>query len=961
MYRKLITYLLFISSLLFALLFFLFEGITIKTVSLPGIKIKQLYIKLDKKLILDAEEIIIQKQSNVTNSLENIKKDVYKIPLYLDYFQTIHIEKLQIDGNEFVIAINDDIFFIDNKFINVAAKPTFSKDRISLKLYSLYLKDKNILLRGDVLIDYNKEEMLFNGAYGRNDLNGDLVFKANNDYFDFSIDSKDLTDIKFVKDFVDLDETIEKWMYSNVLGTYRLENLTGRFSTRNFQPLLKSFKAKATITKGKIRFHDDLDYINTDMVTVRFENDNLYFDLLNPTYKDIDINGSNVVIYNINGEGSNIDVNLVTKSKLNNDVLDIIAAYGAKLPIVQLDGETDSKLTINVDFQTSVVSTSGVFKTKKAKFRLKELEFEASNGTVVLKDNIVHIQNTQVNYKQNLEASLDLIIDTSTSSASGNTKINYLTIKSDKQDIVNIANESTSLSVDYAADVNVILDELATTVNINDRTIDVHMSNLEKLYPSSELLQNLGVNYGEMSLYIHTLDDIKFKADVFKLDLPLKRDGEFLTRLKVEGAIVDGITTAHTHDSKIQLHMTPDIIDLEVNETDLVIDSKNTGLHKVNQTLKLLFNKSNITINDEYSFDVDNFNLMKNKENLSLSGDILNLDLPLLKDGKKLDVLNIVGNYRDNILDIHTKDENLYFKINADEKIIVTLKNIDVLYDNKGDEDTDDKNIVLNGVNSSIIINEKFKLLSDKYNLVLNNKKISFDSFYKDSLINLKQGDDGLKAIKGKNLSSELINTFLTKELLTGGTVNLEANGFNNKLEGDIVFTDNKIKNLAFLTNLILFLNTSPILINPLFVLPTAIDIAANQGVSTDGYFIKNGNVKFVYDLDTDIFNATKIDTKGATVDFDGHAVLNFKNSTIISTMNVGFLKTYTNLVKEIPVLGYVLLGDDKKVTTKVDISGDLEKPEYKTNIIKDGASLPLDLLKRIINLPKKAIDSITK
>ncbi|NQY93649.1 MAG: AsmA-like C-terminal domain-containing protein, partial [Campylobacteraceae bacterium] len=327
----------------------------------------------------------------------------------------------------------------------------------------------------------------------------------------------------------------------------------------------------------------------------------------------------------------------------------------------------------------------------------------------------------------------------------------------------------------------------------------------------------------------------------------------------------------------------------------------------------------------------------------------------------KLDTLHIVGDYTNEVLDIHTKDEELFLKIKEDAQVIVTLKNIDVEYDSKGDESLDDKNIVLNGVNSSIIMNNKYKLMSDKYNFVLQNKKISFDSFYKDSLISLKQDEYGLKDISGKNLSSELINTFLTTELLTGGLVNLKSNGFKDKLEGDIIFTENKIKNLAFLTNLILFLNTSPVLINPLFVLPTAINIATNKGVSTDGYFIKKGNVHFVYNLKDDIFHATKINTEGATVDFDGHAILDFKNSTISSSMNVGFLKSYTNLVKSIPVLGYILLGEDKKVTTKVEISGKLDDPEYETHLLKDGANLPLDLIKRIITLPKKALDSIIK
>ncbi|NQY95132.1 MAG: hypothetical protein HRT43_13295, partial [Campylobacteraceae bacterium] len=713
--RKIIAYLLFICSLLFAGLFFLLEGITIKSISLPGVKIKQLYIKLDKKLILDVEEIIIQKQSKVKNSLENIKKDVYKIPLYLDYFQKIHVEKLKIDNNEFVIDINNDIFFLDNKFINISAKPIFNKDKISLELYSLYLKDKNILLTGDILIDYTKEEMLFNGAYSRNDLTGSLVFKADNTYFDFRIDSSELNDIKFVKDFVSLDETIEQWMYENVLGTYKLESFTGRFSTRNFQPLLKSFNAKATVTDGKIIFHEDLDSIKTDLVTLRYENDNLYFDLLKPTYKDIDIDGSSVVIHNINGDGSNIDVNLVTKSKLNREIINIIEAYGPKLPIVQLKGETTSKLTINVDFQSSVVTTTGVFETKKATFKLNDLEFVATNGRVVLKDNIIHIQNTQVNYKDKLEANLDLIIDASTSTATGKTHIKYLDIKTDDQEIVNLKDRKSTLDVDFSKDVNVVLNDLATTINVNDQSIDVDIKNIEALSSGSPLLENLGVNYGQISLNIFTLDDIKFKANVFKMDLPLKREGEFVTKLDVEGTIKDGITDAYTLDKKILLHMTPEIIDLEVNETDLIIDAKNTGLHKVNQTLKLLFKKSNITINDEYSFDVDNFNLMKNKDGIVLSGDILNLDLPLSKDGKKLDTLHIVGDYTNEVLAIHTKDEELFLKIKEDAQVIVTLKNIDVEYDSKGDESLDEKNIVLNGVNSSIIMNNKYKLMSDKY------------------------------------------------------------------------------------------------------------------------------------------------------------------------------------------------------------------------------------------------------
>lgn len=54
-----------------------------------------------------------------------------------------------------------------------------------------------------------------------------------------------------------------------------------------------------------------------------------------------------------------------------------------------------------------------------------------------------------------------------------------------------------------------------------------------------------------------------------------------------------------------------------------------------------------------------------------------------------------------------------------------------------------------------------------------------------------------------------------------------------------------------------------------------------------------------------------------------------------------------------------MFLGDDKKVSTKVEINGSLDDPKYSTEIIKDSAIIPIDIIRRIINLPNKAIKSI--
>ncbi len=414
--------------------------------------------------------------------------------------------------------------------------------------------------------------------------------------------------------------------------------------------------------------------------------------------------------------------------------------------------------------------------------------------------------------------------------------------------------------------------------------------------------------------------------------------------------------------SNIIAYITENNINIDFNNTNVVFDIKDKSLDSVGQNINLFFSNSNIVLSEKYSFDVDNFKIEKNSEGLILEGEILDPNLPIQKNGELLNKLNIKGSYTNEILDIKTKDNTLSLKIDDLGQISLDINNLDLLYNTDDtNNNLDDKHINVNGINSSIFINDKHKLMSNKYSVSFIKNKMKFKSMYKDSLIEINQDINGFKLIKASNLNSKLVNTLLGTKLVEGGVISLSGSGIKDKIEGKITFKDNKIKNLAFLNNLILFLNTSPILINPLFVLPTAIDIAKNKGVSVGGYSIKEGNIDFIYYINKEIFDAKKIYTKGSIVDFDGFATINLQNSTINSDINVAFLKSYTNLVKNIPIVGYIFLGKDEKVTTKVNIKGDLDNPEYTTHLVKDGASLPIDLIKRVIKLPKKLLNSIGK
>ena len=68
--------------------------------------------------------------------------------------------------------------------------------------------------------------------------------------------------------------------------------------------------------------------------------------------------------------------------------------------------------------------------------------------------------------------------------------------------------------------------------------------------------------------------------------------------------------------------------------------------------------------------------------------------------------------------------------------------------------------------------------------------------------------------------------------------------------------------------------------------------------------------------------------------------------NTMILTSNVKliFLKDYSKIVGAIPVINYVLLGDNNRVETEVNIKGDIENPEISTNFTKDTITAPVNI-----------------
>ncbi|MFX4236629.1 hypothetical protein ACOL3F_11915, partial [Aliarcobacter butzleri] len=75
------------------------------------------------KLILSIEKDEYKSQSSKESiSLENLKNDIQFLPKILKFFQSIKIESLKINENQFYIWFNRKELYLDNNFVNISSK-----------------------------------------------------------------------------------------------------------------------------------------------------------------------------------------------------------------------------------------------------------------------------------------------------------------------------------------------------------------------------------------------------------------------------------------------------------------------------------------------------------------------------------------------------------------------------------------------------------------------------------------------------------------------------------------------------------------------------------------------------------------------------------------------------------------------------------------------------------------------
>ena len=121
-------------------------------------------------------------------------------------------------------------------------------------------------------------------------------------------------------------------------------------------------------------------------------------------------------------------------------------------------------------------------------------------------------------------------------------------------------------------------------------------------------------------------------------------------------------------------------------------------------------------------------------------------------------------------------------------------------------------------------------------------------------------------------------------------------------------------------------------------------------GFNNQGYYLKEGNITFGYNQD--FLAIENLDFNGSSIDIQGKGILSLKDQKIDFYAQLITAKSLTGIINKIPIVNYITLGKEGKISTGFSITGDLENPTITTKTAQDILLSPFNILKRVITSP---------
>ncbi len=252
------------------------------------------------------------------------------------------------------------------------------------------------------------------------------------------------------------------------------------------------------------------------------------------------------------------------------------------------------------------------------------------------------------------------------------------------------------------------------------------------------------------------------------------------------------------------------------------------------------------------------------------------------------------------------------------------------------------RKLLILGKNSNLRYGD-YTLLTDSYDVeIQKNGDIKAIGSSGGDIIKFSKIKD-IVSMQALRIKDKVLHSLINFDGLHDGRYSFKSEGEpETVMKGEIIVEGGVMKNFKAYNNTLALVNTLP-------------DLAVlhNPGFSQQGFTIEEGVVEYrMIERKKIIFDSVYI--KGAAATIVGRGEIDLEKKTIHMSLAIHVARQLGELIGNLPLVGYIVMGEDKGITVGLKITGNLDKPVVKTSAAKEILTLPLQMLQRTLEFPAK-------
>jgi len=352
------------------------QGIRLERIDLAGFHAEKLYLKLDKKLLLEAHRVVIPRGKGSVDP-EELQQGLSRLHRALGLFEAVEVDEVDFAGSRYQLIYRDGIIYIKGKKFEIAGMVYDRGGEMEVQFPLVRIPRYGVTLSGELHYRYRDRKITASGFYQIPDLSGGFEVSKRGARIRFRLDSMKTASLQELLKFFTMSREAKEWLGRRIAArSYQLEYLEGegRYDEQKgaFVPDLATLRGAVRLDRPRIRFHDKLLPITARSARVLMQGGNLYFLLRAPRYGRRNLSGSQAALLNLNDPRHlKLLLRLYYRGRVDWQVLRILHVYGLKLTLGQKEGTTEARVDLDVPLGKGKVMIRGI-----ARFGKGVLEFQ---------------------------------------------------------------------------------------------------------------------------------------------------------------------------------------------------------------------------------------------------------------------------------------------------------------------------------------------------------------------------------------------------------------------------------------------------------------------------------------------------------------------------------------------------------------------------------------------------------